>query len=96
MALLTIRHDVYFHDDTATNNLLSLILNKLDNMALTLADFQTEFDKINIATNGIAAKITALEETIKGMGLNDADEATLLSQLSGVASQLEAIAAPTV
>ena len=63
-------------------------------MALTLADFQAEFDKINTATNGIAAKITALEETIKGMGLNEADEQTLLSQISGVASQLEAIAAP--
>src|SRR5687768_1125310 len=64
---------------------------KLRKIMGSLADFQTVLARIDQATNNIAEKIRNLESQVQNLGLTPDQEASILSTITGVADQLEAI-----
>lgn len=65
-------------------------LNKL--MALTEAQFNEVLSRIDTATSTIATKITDLQEEIKGAGLPESVEQSVLTRLGTIATTLEGLA----
>jgi methyl-accepting chemotaxis protein len=72
---------------------------KLEDILATQEELGPILARIDAATTeaattatGIATRITALEETIKTMGLDGTQEAALLAQLAGVANNAEKLA----
>jgi hypothetical protein len=90
---IRVDHHHYFHFvNDETNVTLHAINSKLDKlMALTEQQFNEVFARIDTATNNIAARITKLEEDIKGLGLAAEVEARLLARTEGMATTLEAL-----
>jgi len=61
-------------------------------MALTEQQFTEVLSRIDTATTGIANKISALQEEIKGAGLPASVEESVLAKLGTIATNLEGIA----
>lgn len=81
----------------ASELFLLLILNF--KLMATIQQFQVALSKIDAATTqagvaltAIAGRITALEEAVKGAGLTEVQEAEILANTEGVATNLETVA----
>jgi len=91
MGLITIHNHIHLPDTQSAQ--LSRIEQKLDQlMALTEQQFTEVLSRIDTATTGIANKISALQEEIKGAGLPASVEESVLAKLGTIATNLEGIA----
>lgn len=91
-----IKHvDVHVKDDEQLKQILEqLDIIKKQNqklMALTEAQFDEVFAKIDTSTTRIADRIRALEEAVKAEGLDSEAENRILSKATGIADALDAI-----
>lgn len=65
---------------------------KIKNLAMASKEqFQAVIQQIDVATSAIAQRIRNLEDTVKSLGLAGSEEEAILSQIQGVAAQLEEI-----
>lgn len=82
-----------------TKESLNTIINKLNQIMATEQQWQAALARIDAATtaagtaaSAIQARIDALNETIKGLGLPSATEDALLAQTEGLGGNAEALA----
>lgn len=86
----------YYSCDPSIVNKLNFIIEQNKQIMSELSQFQAALGRIEVATTkvatgltAVAARITGLEDKIKGMGLPADQEAQLLAQTEGLASNLE-------
>lgn len=72
---------------------LRILEGKIDNIMAKQEDFDAVLGRIDTATNKIAADLIALRDQIKGAGLPEALENSILASLTEKAARLEAIGA---
>jgi hypothetical protein len=89
MGLITIHNHIHLPGDDRLDR-IEHKLNQL--MALTEQQFNEVLNRIDTATTGIANKITALQDEIKGAGLPASVEESVLAKLGNLATTLEGLA----
>lgn len=78
--------EFHIHGDNAETQ------NKLNKIMATLQEFEAALQRIDTATTNIATQLTELRDQIAGAGLPAEQEATVLSRLTSLATQLESMA----
>lgn len=68
---------------------------KLNSIMATQDQFNEVLNRIDSATNNIAADLRSLKDTIEGQGLSAEVEAQVLARLENAATKLEEVAAST-
>jgi predicted lipoprotein len=94
---LTVHVHLHSHSDPAVLRLLADIANKQEQHMAVSNEMRGVIDRINTATNTIAAKLrdvqTKLEAALADAGMPAGDEASAVSELGTIATQLEGIGA---
>lgn len=78
--------EFHIHGDNAETQ------RKLNQIMATLEQFEAALARIDTATSTIATKITDLQEEIRGAGLPESVEQSVLTRLGTIATTLEGLA----